>query len=332
MPREIDKLGLPTEPPRYWKADAIHNGNCDIPPFAKHFREIEALLADTDRRKAVEAWKNAKAHFSPYSAGKAYDHLGNHLYDYPEGVNLTINGEDVMGSCEQPWSEAAIDLGVRELLKTRGGRGPFRVLELGFGQGFAARRAMRWLELYGGWYDAVELNTDVHRQAKRWEHDYNSARGRMWRKIPGFDPRPPIRIYHGDAVRAMVTRARKTTEGEEQPADLILMDTYPIMEKDKGQGTHDLAYLSIVKLCLKPDGIVVWYPWFEGSQGQATDSQRALIRPHFKSSGDITIPDEHEGFPPSSYLIKPPPHYQYLFRNGNPQQELPIGYFRNPHT
>lgn len=291
-------------------------------------QEIITLLTDRERINAVEAWKNASAEFRTYRGGTVRNNNGEFLYSYPSGENLIIDDELVMSSCEQPWSIAAIDFGFREL--TRHKRGPFGVLELGFGQGFAARRAIQQLEIHRGWYDAVELNKNVYERAKNWQDLYNNAHKNMHSGLPGIYERPPIRIYLGDAAQALLTRARKIISGKEQKFDLILLDTYPIKPSDKGKGTHDLAFLSLVKACLKEDGIVVWYPYFPGFVGGITQEQESLIRKHFRSWGQITIPNEREGFPVEHFQIKPPPSYTYLYRQGNPIQELPIGYLRDP--
>ena len=334
---QADLLGTPSSPLRQ---DPPNSGDIFYPSFGG-LEKIAELLDDPERQAAVERWRNARAEFRQYGPGVVTDTQGNFLYEYPAGENLVVrnpqpNGsvveEYVMGTSEANWSKAAVDLAFRELTKNRQG-GPFGVLELGFGQGFAARRAMQQLELRGGWYDAVELNGDVYEhRAKVWEEAYNANNTEMDSIVPGGGRRPPIRIYPGDALRALVTRARKIDAGEEQPADVIILDMYPILERDRGRGTHDLDLLALAILCLDPEnGMIIWYPHFEGSPGGTTPEQESMVRKYFNAAHYVDIPNRRDEFPEDEYGIKPANEYPYLFdANGNPILYLPVGYARYP--
>jgi hypothetical protein len=291
---------------------------------------VADLLADKERQVAVEQWRNAPAIIQKFRSGIARDKEGHALYRYPAGENLFIRNEPVMSSAEAAWSRAAVELGFRELQRYNN-VGPYGVVEIGTGQLHTTRKIAQFLNVYGGWYDGIELNTDTFRRARNWATRYNEAHDVVEADLPGQEQRPPIHVYHGDAVRALITRARKITQGREQPADMFILDSYPISENEKkGEGTHDLGFLALVKMCLKDDGIVVWYPWFEGSNGGVTAKQEELIGRHFRSSAHLSIPNPRRGFHELRYAITPDPTYPYLWQNGNPVRQLPIGYAQDP--
>lgn len=280
-----------------------------------------------------EEWRSAPAEIHPYRAGTVYDRDGKQLYKYPSGVNLVIKDEEVMSTCETAWCHAAVNLAFEELTRY-GKRGPFVFFELGVGLGIIARIAINTMKhrtLYrGNRYDGVELNHDLAERARSyWSYQEEQERERRKRTdLPGIDPPVRTRIFEGEAARAVAKRRRLIAEGKDIQADIIMLDTYPIREEDRGKGKHDLQYLEDLKYCVADDGVVLFFPWFPDSPGGITPEQERLIKPHFGEYRCVTIPNQR--FREPEYSINPPPSYNYLYRNGNPVRALPIGILKDP--
>lgn len=272
----------------------------------------------------IEAWKNAPAIVRKYKAGSMYGPRGEHLYDYPAGRILEIREAHVMSTCERPWSKAAVDIGFKTLLKD-GFTGSFGVLERGFGFGHVARRAKEWLDVYGGWYDNIELNKEVAGWAKGWAAAQNAGREVIRANLPGVDPRLPIRIFEGDAVRATQRRAQKVLEAKEQQADIIISDTFPLTPDQVGK--NDILDAKNIALCLKSTGVFIFYAWHPGYSGNHQNEQRRLIDPYFGNVQFIRIPNREF---PEPFL--PPPSYGYMQTPEGPITELYVGICRDPRV
>ena len=285
----------------------------------------ELIKLTTERNIDVEKWANAKAILRPYTAGTIYLPNGE-SYKYPNGVNLIILGNDVMSTCERPWSEGTVALAFNEMLEKRG-KGPFSVLELGFGLGIAARKTMKYLNLYGGSYDVIELNHDISERARSWGDAQNRSRTISRDNLP-VSPNKAVgvRIYEGDAQRAIAKRAKLIREGRVSRVDIIIADTFPVSKSEEGKGIHDLQYLDSLSECLSDDGILLYYPFFPGSSGGITSEQEHLIRNNFGDFRSLRIPNKSLPEP-----LNPPPSYKYWWDEKNyPIRSISIGILQNP--
>lgn len=275
-------------------------------------------------RVLTEAWRHAPTETIHFNAGATRLPDGT-PYKWPKGdvLEIDLNGEkhQVMSNWERACSYAMVEIGFQEVLKSKR-EGPFGVIECGFGMGLTSRRVMRWLNFYGGWYDLVELNDEITAKAREFADQQNQGR----RLIAGGteSERLPIRVFQGDAAKALEKRAQKIVEGREQPSDVLILDTYPLKKTDSG--INDLKYLDSAKRCVAPNGVIIVFLHYPGSTGGITKIQEEMIAPHFQQYTHVEVPNPDHPMP-----ITPGPGYKYLWTpEGYPVTHLSIGVLKHP--
>lgn len=265
--------------------------------------------ADPDKRLQVERWRNAETQVIRYPGGTYQN------YKYRPGWRLLIDKNEVMDTCETPWSKATVNEAFN-LVHEQKRTGPYIVFERGYGLGIAARQTLRHLNLHGGRYDVVELNRNVVRMTKDWAKREGESHRSLWALLGASEPKVEIRVYEGDAVAATQKRAQKIAEGRDQPADIIISDTYPLDPQE--QGINDLKDLETLKKCLSPHGVFAFYAYFPGSEGGIVRTQRDIIAEHFSDYRYFEVP------------VNPPPSYRYLQSPAGPVRSLPVVICRYP--
>lgn len=270
-------------------------------------------VPSSDRRLSVEAWRSAEAKTRAYSGGDYQDK--NHvLHKYRSGARLSVNGFEVMDTCEKPWCYATVDLAFQEIWRQK--QGQFKVLERGYGLGITARRIKQFLDIFGGQYDCIELNHKIAEQAKSWAEKEEKTWRERNRDTRLAEPKTRIKVYEGDAMAATRKRAQKIAEGRENKADIIISDTYPLTSEE--QGMNDLVDLETLKRCLAENGVFTFFSFFPGSKGGIVKAQRDMVLQHFKEYRLLEIP------------VEPPPHYRYLQTEDGPVEALPVIICKNP--
>lgn len=289
------------------------NGEGGNPFVAKE----ESLL--DPRKERIEWWRTAPERVYEYESGNFFDESGNFLYSYQRGSTLIMGeGEDeiqVMDTCQTPWAEATVDRAFEELgIKNR----PIKVLERGFGMGIIASRIIQSLGLHGGNYTVIELNEQDAEFAKgRWKPNQLSALTRF-RTIRGIrsNHNVDINIIPGEAYEETAKLAQALAEKPEDKFDIIISDTYPLTEDERGM--NDLLDLETLKQCLKPDGVFAFFAHFPGSTEDVAYKQASIITEHFRN------------YSVSRANINPPPHYKYLQPETGPIRSLPVVICKNP--
>lgn len=266
------------------------------------------------RKERIEWWRKAPEKIVRYPGGDFQDDQGNYLYTYERGSRL-IMGEDeeaiqVMDSCQTPWAHATVDRAFEELgVKDR----PISVLERGFGMGIIASRIIRNLALPGGTYTVIELNRQDADYARRtWRP--NQLRGLTTaRDIRGGRSNHDvnINIIEGEAYEET---AKLAEEGRK--FDIIISDTYPLTEDERGM--NDLLDLETLIRCLEPKGVFAFFAHFPGSTEDLALAQERMINKHF------------ERYSKSRVTINPPRDYKYLQPDTGPVRSLPVVVCKNP--
>ncbi|MBI1982494.1 MAG: hypothetical protein HYY87_03360 [Candidatus Levybacteria bacterium] len=269
---------------------------------------------DAEHKRLLEKWEKAPIRILRYPSGM-HPNPPKDPYRYKKGVRLFVNGLQVMDTCETPWCEATVSEAFKAIREQKR-EGPYIVFERGFGLGITARQIVKHLDLLGGRYDVVELNASIAKRARVFADTQTQA----WRAIKGDLPAEShsasIKVYEGDAILATRKRAQKISEGREEPADIIISDTYPLSTDE--QGINDLLDLGTLKHCLSPHGIFTFYPYFPGSTGGIIKAQRDLIAKHFRDYRYLEV------------QVNPSPQYRYLHTGDVPVRTLPVVICRYP--
>ncbi len=272
---------------------------------------VEGNVA-SNRSILVEQWRNAPYEVLHYPAGKITDSQGNVLYEYQEGRRLMMLGQEVMDSCQWPWTESTVDDAFTVL------RRPFplasktnvQILERGFGMGLVASRIMQRLGIVGGEYTCIELNEQIAQYADTiWRDEQNRITRDRTLSIMGGDnlnvPYIPINIVRGDAfeeTEKLVAAGRKF--------DIIVSDTYPLSDEEKS--VNDLLDIEQLIKCLAPEGIFVFFGFHTGSDGGLNYKQTNLISKRFNAISSKMV------------QVAPPPDYKYFNPPSGPVRELPV--------
>jgi len=272
------------------------------------------------RKERIEWWKNAPERVEKYGGDDFKDHEGNILYSYDRGSRLLMGeGQDeieVMDSCQTPWAHATADAVFKEL----GNRDrPIRVLERGFGMGIIASRIIQNLarEDNGGTYTVIELNAQDAEYARRWKTNQLHALTRAG-SLRGIRPTHniDINVLEGEAYEKTAKLAEALADKPEEKFDIIISDTYPLTEDDRGM--NDLLDLETLKRCLKPDGVFAFFAHFPGSTDDVSYGQASIIAKHFRNDTRTRV------------TINPPPDYKYLQPETGPIRSLPVVICKNP--
>lgn len=274
-----------------------------------------SMAKDTRQLTPVERWAREPAMIAPYQGG-VYEPPAGEPYSYPQGRNLIIAGNTVMGTCEGAWASKTVEMAFAQpRIHFLPENYKIKVLESGAGlnmtgdafiQRFRARRA-------GGEYHVIELNHDVAESTRRWRAaKLNQLRNA--RMMYGADPDIDIIIHEGEATEV----TRKLIEEDGMKFNIILSDTFPLTEEQKG--VNDLQDLATIKkgLYKNEEGIFAFYPYFPGFEqergdGFLTARQAAIMREYFPfRRTDVAG-------------VNPPPSYTYLFDSeGVPTRRLPV--------
>ncbi len=270
------------------------------------------------REALVERWKKAPNKVHKYPAGKITDSNGEVLYEYSQGGRLLMLGQEVMDSCQRPWTNATVDNAFSALDLNHGRYGhretkhDAQVLERGFGMGIIASRIMDHLTIRRGSYTCIELNEQIARYAdKTWRNKQNQIARYLATSTQGGTVRNakylPMTIIRGDAFEETAKLAQ-----EEKKFDIIISDTYPLSDEEKS--VNDLQDLETLVQCLNPDGVFAFFGYHSGYQGEMNQRQRSLVERYFDGVTRTIIRG-----------INPPPDYRYFNpENGPVVRELPV--------
>lgn len=127
------------------------------------------------RARLVKEWSVAPAKVDKYPHGNFVDpnDISIGTYSFPSGQMLTINGEQVMDTCERPWVAKTVETTFARL-EELGIEKP-RILIRGFGLGMDSDLVLQNLvKLGGGKLHIMELNHDVAQNAREWAEQMES--------------------------------------------------------------------------------------------------------------------------------------------------------------
>ena len=284
----------------------------EIPNSQGHER-----LGVNDRNILVEQWRNAPYSVKEYPSGKVTDsNEGKALYEYKAGGRLMMLGQEVMDSCQTPWTMATADRAFNALdLNNSTSNYPetkcnVKVLERGWGMGMIASRIMEHLKIRNGNYTCIELNEDIARHADTvWRQIQRDVEINRATSVMGGEPEDalhiPITIIRGDSFEETARLAE-----EERKFDIIVSDTYPLSEDEKS--INDLLDLDQLIKCLAPDGVFAFFGFHTGLDGNMNDRQRNIVERHFD---DVHTTWVH---------VSPPPDYRYFNPPSGPVRRLPV--------
>lgn len=270
------------------------------------------------RDTLVEEWENAPALFFPYEGGPVYQPDGSLNYRYDSGTRLYIAGQEVMDSCETPWSIATVNAVFQYIDNDEYPT----VFEAGAGQNITANRIMQQLEGRGrGEYHVVELNKTVYEKTLEWKESWERhfRDQRDWAR--GTEPNIRIYVYHGEAGEVTADLAEKRKRFK-----LIISDTYPLRPEEKG--VNDLKHLDTFSRILMRDGVFAFYPYTPGNEvgsvGKMMGTQYEILNHYFSSIDQRDSSDPRLSPNMRSMFINPPPDYSYLQGENGPIRILPV--------
>lgn len=295
----------------------IGMGYEEDPKYWNLHRDLKRLV-DTEER--VAEWVFAPAKLKRYSGGITPKPDGTPDYHYKPGKRLMVRGEQVIDTCEAPWAQKTIDLtfkyaeGYNHELEGM----PINVLEFGFGLGMTGNYVVSKLHGRGpgGEYRVVELNYDVYQNAVKWKR--NRDEKLKDEREQGQEP-PSVKIvtYHNEA--SLLT---KYLVGRGKKFDIIISDTYPLSNEEKG--INDLVNLPLIMHLLSKEGVFAFFPYVGGlskeKQQEIYATQSRLLSPHFRK------------FNQDDVRVNPPPSYDYLKTSDRIMvRTLPIIICSHPH-
>lgn len=165
-----------------------------------------------------------------------------------------------------------------------------------------------------GEYVGVELNKEVFDFAQTWKNEVEAG----FQSYSPAEPDIKISIRQGDGrVVAQQLAEERKSRGK---FDIIISDTYPIKQDEKG--INDLKNLDVLTTCLSSRGVFAFFPFFPESDdpNHFTHEQRRLIAPYFQI---VRTSDAN---------INPPKKYKYLWHGSEPVRKLPVAVAIGPRT
>lgn len=256
-------------------------------------------------RDPVEVWKNADARTDHYESDRVP--INGRSYEYPAGDRLIVikGGEEiqVMDSCEKPWAEATVNSAFdSEPIRGLNSKYKIRVLERGAGLCLTGQRVIgRMIGRGSGEYHIIELNQKIAQFAREWKQ-----RQEAYLRSASLD----IQIYIHDGEATEVT---KRLVEERQKFNIIISDTFPLVQGD--EGINDIKDIDTLKRALfsKGEGVFAFFAYYpKKTRADLTWEQLRLLAPNFR------------GISVNQVEVFPAKDYSYLFQNGRPVRQLPV--------